>query len=51
MKHLINYLEFFNKKIFNHNQNKPEINLEKKSVHHRRDLDSLGEYLNISDFQ
>ena len=42
MKHLINYLQLFNKKIVNHIQNTSDMNLKTKMVHYRRDLDALG---------
>ena len=42
MKQLMSYLQFFNKKILNQNQNSSEINLKTKLIHYRRDLDSLG---------
>ena len=42
MKHLINYLQLFNKKIANHIQNTSDMNLKTKMVHYRRDLDALG---------
>ncbi len=46
MKNLINYIQFLNNtKSPTKNKSNSESDLSRKMVHHRRDLDSLGEYL------
>jgi len=48
MNNLINYIQLLNQKRTNNkNQNRSDINSTKKMVHYRRDLDSLGECLNV----
>ena len=47
MKQFINYFLSFNRKTFIQTPDTSEVNLKTKSVHYRRDLDSLGEYLKL----
>ena len=46
MKNLINYFQFLNDtKSPDENKLNTDSNLSKRMVHHRRDLDSLGEFI------
>tara|TARA_Y100001970_G_C13726110_1_gene599096 strand:- start:168 stop:320 length:153 start_codon:yes stop_codon:yes gene_type:complete len=50
MKNLLKYIYFWNEKIDNNqDQTGLDINLSRKMVHYRRDLDSLGEYLKVKN--